>query len=108
MVIKKIKMKLLELKNKKNFKLIKLNEKSNFLVKIIAFNSFIPPSFRIYTLQTFISKKSSKKHSKTIIVNRCVFSAYKKRLNKLISLSRHLLLKFARQGLIYGLYRLVW
>lgn len=102
-------MKHIDIKNKNNFSLIKTKEHEIFLAKIIAYNSNILPLLRTDSYKNLHKKIIiSKKGLKTTIVNRCVFSLYKKRLNKRINISRHLFLKFAREGSIYGLKRNIW
>jgi ribosomal protein S14 len=101
-------MKYLDIKNKKNFLLIKTKEHENFVAKIIAYNSNLKPIIRVSSYIKLHKEIASKKGSKVSVINRCIFSFYKKRLNKVVNVSRHLLLKFAREGLIYGLRRAVW
>lgn len=101
-------MKFLNFRNKKQFSLLETNELNNYVAKAIAYNSNIKPVIRLAAYRDLNKKMSLQKISKTLVVNRCVISLHKKRLNKVISVSRHLLLKFARQGLIYGLKKAVW
>jgi ribosomal protein S14 len=99
-------MKYLNNKNKKNRKLVKSLEKKIFILKTIQYNTnlFYLIRWKANKILTSISKNSFK----TSITNRCIISNRKKRLNKIINLSRLVFLDFARSGEIHGIRKAVW
>lgn len=97
--------KLLE-NDKKLRQKIKLVENKQFILKSISknFNFFI-----LIRLNAFLKLKVLvRNNSKVSMINRCLLSINKKRLNKLTTFSRHIFLKLIRSGEIYGIKKSSW
>lgn len=99
-------MKNLNKKDKKNREIVRIFETKKIILKFIFFSSHFS-KFTRWNAGTLLSDLS-KKSSKTVLVNRCVFTNRKKRMNKLFSYSRIKIRQLARGGSIYGLKKSSW
>ena len=96
--------KLLKKDNYKRQQLLK-KEINHFILKNIS-NSFIfTPKLRWYAALQ-LSKKF--KINLQSLVNRCIITSRKKRINKLYSFSRIMFLKLVRLGYLTGLKKSTW
>lgn len=99
-------MKKLLIKDKKLRLQYRLNEKQIYILKSI-FKNF--NFFMLIRWKAFLKLKDfSEKSSKISVSNRCVFTANKKRFNKLTFFSRHVFLKQIRNGQITGFQKSSW
>lgn len=99
-------MRYLDIKNKKNRQAIKNLEQNRFICKTVLINTNL-----LYLLRwkAFLKLKNFKKNSSKITVtNRCIISRRKKRLNKLINISRLVFLNYARLSEISGVQKAIW
>jgi ribosomal protein S14 len=98
--------KILNIKNKKVRQVIKKLEQSRFILKTISKNTNL---FYLTRWKAFFKLKSlPKTSSKTIITNRCIITRRKKRLTKILNVSRLVFLKFARSAEISGIRKAIW
>ena len=82
------------------------NENKKFILKSISKNHSVSKTIRWNSdlkFTNFLNNVSSKN-----LVNRCVFTGRKKKINGNFNLSRLAFLKFARNGLISGLTKSTW
>lgn len=99
-------MKKLLVKDKKLRFNVKYNEIEKLILKSIFQNSSF---FRLIRWNAFLKLQAlSKANSKVSIVNRCISSINKKRLNKFTTYSRHIFLKLVRSGNISGIRKSSW
>jgi ribosomal protein S14 len=97
--------KLLE-KDKKRRLQIKTMEKQHFVLKAIVKNLNF---FILIRWNAFLKLKTiASTNSKISISNRCLYSANKKRFNKLTTFSRYIFLKLIRSGKISGMQKSSW
>jgi ribosomal protein S14 len=99
-------MKYLDIKNKKNRQDIKKLEQNRFIFKTVLKNTnllYLSRWKAFFNLKNF--KKTSSKFNTT---NRCAISRRKKRLNKLMNVSRLVFLNYARASEISGIQKAVW
>lgn len=99
-------MKHLDVKNKKSRQLTKEFEKIKLILKTIIKNRNLFNLIRWKALNKI--KILPKKSSKTLFTNRCILSRRKKRLNKVINVSRLVFLNFARMTEICDIQKAVW
>lgn len=99
-------MKKLIKKDKKLRLHIYLVEKSYFIIRFIFKNS----NFFTLLRWCLFEKLESllKKNSKTLLINKCLVSINKNRFNKLTVFSRHIFLKFIREGSMVGIKKSIW
>jgi len=93
-------------KDKKNREIVCNLETKKFILKFIFFSSHFS-KFTRWNAGIKISDLP-KKSSKTVLVNRCVYTNRKKRINKLFSFSRIKFRQLARDGSVYGLKKSSW
>lgn len=99
-------MKTLNIKSKKVRRFIKKTEQNRFILKTILKNTNL---FHLTRWKAcFKLQNLPKTSSKTLITNRCIISRRKKRLNKIINVSRLVFLNFARLTEICGIKKSVW
>jgi len=99
-------MKKLTRKDNYKRKYILKNETSYFILKNITNNlNFIP---KIRWKASLVVSKTFKNSNTQSILNRCIVTSRKKRINKLYSFSRIMFLKFARFGYFHGLKKSTW
>lgn len=91
-------------------KSLRCNIKSKEIEKLILKSIFQNSTFfRLIRWNAFLKLKTlSKTSSKVSVINRCVSSINKKRLNKFTTYSRHIFLKLARSGSISGIRKSSW
>jgi ribosomal protein S14 len=98
--------KILSIKNKKMRQAIKNLEQSRFVLKTISKNTNL---FYLTRWKAFFKLRTlPKTSSKTLITNRCIISRRKKRLTKILNVSRLVFLNFARLAEISGIRKAVW
>jgi ribosomal protein S14 len=99
-------MKYLINKNKKSRRDIKTFEQLRFISKTLLKNTNL---FYLTRWKAFSKLKNSKKSSsKTFSTNRCIISTRKKRLTKMINVSRLVFLYYARLSEFSGIQKAVW
>jgi small subunit ribosomal protein S14 len=99
-------MKNLNIKNKRIRKAIKKQEQNRFILKTISDNSNL---FYLTRWKAFFKLRNlTKNSSKTRMTNRCIVSGRKKRLTKILNVSRLVFLNFARLTEISGIKKAVW
>ena len=99
-------MKILNIKNKKMREVIKKLEQRRFILKTISKNTNL---FYLTRWKAFFKLRSlPKASSKTLITNRCIITRRKKRLTKVLNVSRLVFLNFARLAEISGIRKAVW
>lgn len=85
---------------------IKKMEQNRFILKTILKNTNL---FYLTRWKAFFKLRSlPKTSSKTLITNRCIISQRKKRLTKIMNVSRLVFLSFARLAEISGIRKAVW
>ena len=97
-------MKKLLTKDKILRKKLKTVNKKTFLFKLIIKNSNF---FKLIRWNAF-SKLKQLNVSNVSMVNRCILTINKKRLNNLTNFSRHIFLKLIRSGQINGMKKSSW
>lgn len=99
-------MKIQNIKNKKVRQVIKKLEQNRFIFKTISKNTNL---FYLTRWKAFFKLKNlPKTSSKTIITNRCIITRRKKRLTKILNVSRLVFLNYARSAEISGIKKAVW
>ncbi len=99
-------MKYLSFKNKRNRQEIKKHERDRFILKTILKNTNL---FYLTRWKAFFKLKNIQKiSSKTSVTNRCILSKRKKRLNKMLNVSRLVFLNFARIAEVNGIKKAIW
>ena len=99
-------MKILNIKDKKIRKVIKNLEQNRFILKTISKNANL---FYLTRWKAFFKLKNlAKNSSRTRMTNRCIISGRKKRLTKILNVSRLVFLNFARLTEISGVKKAVW
>jgi small subunit ribosomal protein S14 len=99
-------MKILNIKNKRIRKVIKKLEQNRFILKTISSNSNL---FYLTRWKAFFQLRNLTKNSSTTrMTNRCIISGRKKRLSKILNVSRLVFLNFARLTEISGIRKAVW
>jgi len=93
-------------KDKKKRDLVRSFETKKLILKFIFFSSNFS-KFTRWNAGIMMSDLSNK-YSKTVLVNRCVYTNRKKRINKLFNYSRIKFRQLARSGYIHGLKRSSW
>lgn len=81
----------------KQYFILKAIYKNFNFITLIRWNSIIKLTYLV-----------SSQNSRTSLVNRCVVSVNKKRVNKLTNLSRHIFLKSIRFGKLNGMKKSSW
>ena len=85
---------------------VKKLEQNRFILKTISKNTNL---FYLTRWKAFFKLRSlPKTSSKTRITNRCIISGRKKRLTKILNVSRLVFLNFARLAEISGVRKAVW
>ena len=97
--------KLLEKDKKRCFNIEKTSQKKFILKSIFQNSNFL---FLIRWNAFLKLQKLSKNNSKVSTTNRCLYTVNKKRFNKFTPFSRHVFLKLARSGSIYGVQKSNW
>ena len=97
--------KLLKKDNYKRQQLLK-KEINHFILKNIANSLIFTPKLR-WSAALQLSKKFKSTNLQSL-VNRCIITSRKKRINKLYSFSRIMFLKLARFGYLTGLKKSTW
>ncbi len=99
-------MKILNIKSKKVRQIKKKMEQHRFILKTILKNTNL---FYLTRWKAFFKLRNLPKNSsKTLINNRCIISKRKKRLTKILNVSRLVFLNFARLTEISGIKKAVW
>lgn len=99
-------MKKLIVKDKNLRKYLKNNEKTGFVLKCIANNLNFSKLTRWKALLKI--KLLNYHKSKSLLSYRCIETINKKRFSKLTTYSRHLFLKYIREGKIHGFQKSSW
>lgn len=94
--------KLLE-KDKKIRKNIKMLEQKKFILKTIYNNFWFNSLIRLNAIDRLYNL--SNRSSKTFILNKCILTKNKKRLNKLTNFSRIIFRNLVKKGKISGMYK---
>lgn len=82
------------------------NETNYFILKSVTSNLNFLPKLR-WKAALQLSKKS-KSNNLQVLINRCIITSRKKRINKLYSFSRIMFLKLVRFGYFTGLKKSSW
>lgn len=99
-------MKYLNIKNERSRQDIKKFEQNRFIFKTLLKNTNL---LYLTRWKAFFKLKNLKKtSSKTFSTNRCIISKRKKRLNKMMNVSRLMFLNYARSIEISGIQKAVW
>lgn len=94
-----------DIKNKQARAAVQKLEQRRFILKTIIKNTNL---FYLTRWKAFFKLRSLPKiSSKTLITNRCIVSSRRKRLNKIINVSRLVFLSFARLAEINGVKKYV-
>ena len=99
-------MKKLLRKDFNNRKKVLVNEKQIFILKNFRKNSNFKNNVR-YMANCSLNQKF-KKNTLIQTINRCIFTARRKRLNCHYNVSRLMFLRLARSGFIFGLKKASW
>jgi ribosomal protein S14 len=93
-------------KDKKNRFAVKVFERKRFILKSIIKNISFSKLIRWNAVVTFSNLPSNS--SETFIINCCIETGRKKRINKHFNFSRLEFLKFVRSGNIHGFRKSCW
>jgi ribosomal protein S14 len=93
-------------KDKKKRNLSFNSENKKFVLKSICQNSSVPKTVRWNSVLKFT--EFNKSSNTNTLVNRCILTGRKKKINKLFRFSRISFLKLARMGFVSGLTKSTW